>query len=90
MLRQTAIKTLSISVLAVVIAGCSSIAEDERIEGISFGGGNAIAHNNVLQRIDPWLPGVQDTDLIVPADRPAADTYSAGDPGVTPISLEDR
>ncbi|TCD12453.1 hypothetical protein E0D97_15400 [Oricola cellulosilytica] len=81
-------KAFSIFALVAAVAGCSSTAEDERIEGISFSGGNAIAHNNVLQRIDPWPPGVQDTDLIVPADRPAANAYPAGDLGTSPISLD--
>ena len=33
------------------------------------GAGDAIAANTVMQMVDPWQYGVQDTDLSVPADR---------------------
>ena len=35
------------------------------------GAGDAIAANTVMQMVDPWQYGVQDTDLSVPADRSA-------------------
>jgi hypothetical protein len=76
-------KTLQIFVLAfaaIPLAGCMS-AEDERIEGINFSAANAIAHNNALQRIDPWPVGVQDTDIEVPADRGEAEQQAEGADG---------
>ena len=33
------------------------------------GAGDAIAANTVMQMVDPWPYGAQDTDLKVPADR---------------------
>ena len=33
------------------------------------GAGDAIAANTVMQMVDPWQYGAQDTDLSVPADR---------------------
>ena len=58
---------------------CQS-SEDVRLEGISLGGGNAIAHNTALQVIDPWPAGVQETNLVVPAHRasPAAQSDDEG------------
>lgn len=38
-------------------------------EGLTFQAGNAVAHNTALQLVDPWPAGVQDTNLVVPADR---------------------
>ena len=41
----------------------------QRVEGVTPGAGDAIAANTVMQMVDPWQYGVQDTDLSVPADR---------------------
>lgn len=60
------------------LSGC--VVENEHSEGISYSGGNAIAHNSSLQIIDPWPDNVQDTHLVVPAengDQPAAETNPA-------------
>ena len=49
-------------------AGCST--EDfSRADGLNFAAGNAIHANTVMQMVDPWQPGVQNTKLVVPADR---------------------
>ena len=71
---------VAFAIAAVSLAGCMS-AEDERIEGINFSAANAIAHNNALQRIDPWPVGVQDTDIEVPADRGEAEQQADGADG---------
>lgn len=57
---------------ASLLAGC--MGDGGRIEGITSGAGNAIAANTVMQMVDPWQRGVEDTDLDVPAEtsRPAA------------------
>jgi hypothetical protein len=39
-----------------------------RFEGVYPGAGNAAAANTVMQMVDPWPKGVEDTDLSVPAD----------------------
>ncbi|MEM9573848.1 MAG: hypothetical protein AAF870_01320 [Pseudomonadota bacterium] len=60
------------------LSGC--VVENEYSEGISYSGGNAIAHNSSLQIIDPWPDNVQDTHLVVPAesgDQPAAEANAA-------------
>ena len=54
---------------AAALGGCMS--DSGRIDGVTIGAGNAIAANTVMQMVDPWQPGVQDTDLVVPADRAA-------------------
>lgn len=63
MLKNIAILT----VLAAAMAGCAT-DEYQRIDGITSGAGNAIAANTVMQMVDPWPIGVDDTDLEVPAD----------------------
>lgn len=57
--------------LIPLLAGCTS-DQVMRIDGMTPEAGNAIAANTVLQMVDPWQPGVQDTDLLVPAERAAA------------------
>lgn len=59
------------------LAGCM-LPDDPELEGIALDGGNAVAHNSALQIIDPWPPGVQDNDLVVPADR-GGDEADGGD-----------
>lgn len=66
---RTILSITAVALVSVTVAGCMS-AEDPRLEGISLDGGNAIAYNNALQRIDPWPAKVQDTDLVVPAEYP--------------------
>lgn len=64
------------------LAACTT-SETQTHEGVTSYAGNAIAANTVLQMVDPWQYGVQDTDLEVPAERrllPAA-SESASDTG---------
>jgi hypothetical protein len=57
--------------MLALLAGCTS-DQVMRIDGVTPEAGNAIAANTVLQMVDPWQPGVQGTDLLVPAERAAA------------------
>jgi hypothetical protein len=58
-------------VLTVLCAGLSGCMSDrlQRMDGVTPAAGDAIAANFVMQMVDPWQYGVQDTDLEVPADR---------------------
>lgn len=73
------------AIAAAPLAGCVG-PEDTLREGVTLGGGEAIAHNSALQIIDPWPPGVQETDLRVPAERedptPAAGAQTSVQPAV--------
>lgn len=81
-MRHTSV-ILAVVLPAALLSGCMS-AEDKRLEGIAFSGGNAMAANSALQIIDPWPAGVQDTDLKVPADRGGVPAQTAsGDGGTT-------
>lgn len=58
--------------LAVIplLTGCMSHDDHlVRTEGVTKRAGDAIARNSVLQMVDPWPEGVEDTNLKVPADR---------------------
>ncbi len=57
-----------------------------RMDGVTSGAGNAIAANTVMQMVDPWQPGVEDTDLKVPADRTTA--VAAADAGAADDSKD--
>lgn len=50
------------------IGGCQT-AEPLRYEGVTAGAGDAIAANTVMQMVDPWPAGVEDTNLRTPADH---------------------
>jgi len=65
---------------ALPLGGCMGDGVG-RMDGVTSGAGNAIAANTVMQMVDPWQPGVEDTDLKVPADRTtaAADAGASGD-----------
>jgi hypothetical protein len=54
--------------LAVFAAGCTT-DEPLRYEGVTGGAGDAIAANTVMQMVDPWPAGVEETDLDIPADH---------------------
>jgi hypothetical protein len=71
--------------LALLASGCAT-EERRHLEGVTFAAGNAMAANTAMQMVDPWLYGVQNTKLRVPAARAApqaaaaetADTTTAG------------
>jgi hypothetical protein len=54
--------------LAGLAAGCTS-DDYVRSEGVTTDAGNAQAANTVMQMVDPWKYGVQNTRLLVPAQR---------------------
>lgn len=54
--------------LAGFAGGCTS-DDYVRSEGVTSGAGDAQAANTVMQMVDPWKYGVQNTRLLVPAKR---------------------
>ena len=59
--------------LAATLAGC--VSGNGRYDGVTTGAGNAIAANTVMQMVDPWPVGVQQTRLRVPATRPQQPSF---------------
>lgn len=62
---------MAIAVAGMAGSGCVT-EETQRVEGMTYGAGNALAANTAMQMVDPWQYGVQDTELDVPADRAGA------------------
>jgi hypothetical protein len=56
--------------IAILTSGCVSEAT-RRADGLTDGAGNSMAANSVMQMVDPWQDGVQDTRLLIPAARGA-------------------
>jgi hypothetical protein len=67
MSMSKAIILAAIAAACCAVAGCSETYQ--RVDGVTPGAGDAIAANTVMQMVDPWPYGAQDTDLKVPADR---------------------
>jgi hypothetical protein len=61
------ITALILATLCSCLVGCSETYQ--RLDGVTPMAGDAVAANTVMQMVDPWQYGVQDTDLEVPADR---------------------
>ena len=59
---------LALILPVALAAGCTS-DDYMRTEGLTSGAGNAMAANTVMQMVDPWQNGVQNTNLVVPAAR---------------------
>jgi hypothetical protein len=74
------LKQVFVLSLAGMAAGCMS-DEYRRADGLTDGAGDAVAANTVMQMVDPWQYGVQDTDLLVPADRGSNGAAAAADDG---------
>ena len=64
--------------MLAALPACTS-SDYMRVDGVTRGAGDAIAANTVMQMVDPWQPGVEDTDLDVPADRTILTTSTATD-----------
>ncbi|RUT97508.1 hypothetical protein EOD23_28610 [Mesorhizobium sp. USDA-HM6] len=64
--------------LACAVAGCTS-DDYVRTEGVTPAAGNAQASNTVMQMVDPWRYGVQNTRLLVPAQGTNSTTSAAGE-----------
>lgn len=71
-------------------AGCTT-DEPLRYHGVSHGAGDAIAANTVMQMVDPWPAGVEQTDLKIPADHEQyrKKSAAAGEAGGEDISISD-
>jgi hypothetical protein len=63
-------KRFTLLAIALLTGGCTS-DQTMRMDGVTLGGGEAIAANTVMQMVDPWQAGVEDTELLVPAARAA-------------------
>jgi hypothetical protein len=65
--------------LASVLSGC---AQDDylRTEGLTLEAGDSVARNSMLQIIDPWPQGVEDAQLLPPADRQDGTEVTASEP----------
>ncbi|MDX8523751.1 hypothetical protein RFM68_04450 [Mesorhizobium sp. MSK_1335] len=63
--------------LAGFVSGCTS-DDCVRAEGVTLAAGNAQASNTAMQMVDPWKYGVQNTRLLVPAQRPGSETIAVG------------
>lgn len=59
--------TIALFAILALCAGCAT-EDTARMDGLTLGAGNAMAANTVMQMVDPWPAGVEDTNLIVPAD----------------------
>lgn len=61
-----------IAILGLTVAslsGCMRSADQsERPEAVTLGAGNAQAANTVMQIVDPWPAGVDNTNIKTPAD----------------------
>ena len=79
--------------LSLAAAGCTS-DEMARNEGVTGRAGDAIAADTVLQMVDPWPRGVEDTNLRVPADHAQYQTKSGpavpAAPSASPASNTDN
>ncbi|MER9742436.1 MULTISPECIES: hypothetical protein [unclassified Mesorhizobium] len=68
------------SCIALLIAGLASGCTSDdyvRSEGPTIAAGNAQAANTAMQMVDPWKYGVQNTRLLVPAQRSEAAVNAA-------------
>jgi hypothetical protein len=74
---RTQAKLAALIALAGIGSGCMS-EEYRRADGLTDGAGNAVASNTVMQMVDPWKDGVQDTRLRVPAVRTSAEAAADG------------
>ena len=72
--------TSIVLLLAGLASGCTS-DDYLRTEGPTIGAGNAQAANTVMQMVDPWKYGVQNTRLLVPAQRSSPATGATGAAG---------
>jgi hypothetical protein len=62
--------------LAALGSGCMDA--HRRADGLTTGAGDKMAGNSVMQMVDPWQDGVQDTKLLVPAVRGTAASAADG------------
>jgi len=64
------VKTRMAFLIGAMALGAGCMSEDYRAaDGLTDGAGDTIAGNTVMQMVDPWKNGVQNTKLLVPAAR---------------------
>ena len=73
---------LCIALLFAGFAGGCTSDDYVRTEGVTPAAGNAQASDTVMQMVDPWRYGVQNTRLLVPAKRGSTEA-SATDQAAT-------
>lgn len=73
---SASLKLILLAGMAGLVSGCMS-DDLRRADGITYGAGDRIAANTVMQMVDPWQEGVQDTRLRVPADRGGSSAQAA-------------
>jgi hypothetical protein len=71
--------SIGFAAACALLSGCSETFQ--RLDGVTPAAGDAIAANTVMQMVDPWQYGVQNTDLQVPADRGNANAAAGSDDG---------
>jgi len=59
-------------VATLAFLGACNTSDDPTVKTSSLG--NAIAANTVMQMVDPWPEGVDDTNLKTPAEHPQKKT----------------
>ncbi|MBZ9864356.1 hypothetical protein LB515_03110 [Mesorhizobium sp. CA15] len=69
---------LCIALLLAGFAGGCTSDDYVRAEGVTLAAGNAQASNTAMQMVDPWKYGVQNTRLLVPAQRPGSESAAVG------------
>ncbi len=58
-----------VGLAALGASGCTTASNHStRPEAVTLGAGNAQAANTVLQMVDPWPAGVDDTNIKTPSD----------------------
>jgi hypothetical protein len=64
---------------AMMLAGCSDTYYDRR-EGVSLGGGDAIASNKATMMVDPWPPKSDNKNIAFSGERAVAavERYKTG------------
>lgn len=73
-------KRFSLVVLLACLPLSGCMTEDVlNYDGVTTMAGDAIAANTVLQMVDPWPEGVEETRLRVPAQRAAAAATAEGE-----------
>ena len=77
------VKLTVLIALAGLGSGCMS-DEFRRADGLTDNAGNAVASNTVMQMVDPWQDGVEDTRLRVPAVRGSASDGAAASSATAP------
>lgn len=61
--------TILVSTLGLSLAAAGCQSEYARNDGVTGQAGDAIAADTVMQMVDPWPRGVENTNLVVPADQ---------------------